>query len=206
MLPALLLGLAGLAVALRTEAKRVALVIGNDTYQTVTPLHNARADAEAVARTLQSVGFSVTLRKDVTLKQLKEALRAFKAQIAGGDEAVFYYSGHGVQFEGTNYLIPTDLTPQSEEQVADESVPLQRVLDDLRDQKARFALAIFDACRDNPFKGSGRALGGCGLAPVTAATGRWCCTPQVPARRRSTVSGSATPIRTVYLHVCWCAR
>ncbi len=167
----LLLTAAALAAGATSEAKRVALVIGNDTYQSVTPLRNARADADAVARTLKSVGFEVTLRKDVTLKQLKEALRAFKAQIAGGDEAVFYYSGHGVQFEGTNYLIPTDLVPQSEEQVADESVPLQRVLDDLRDQKARFALAIVDACRDNPFKGSGRALGGRGLAPVTAATG-----------------------------------
>ena len=153
------------------EAKRLALVIGNDTYQSATPLHNARSDAEAVARTLKSVGFDVTLRKDVTLKQLKEALRTFKAQISGGDEAVFYYSGHGVQFEGTNYLIPTDLSPQNQEQVADESVPLQRVLDDLHDQKARFALAIVDACRDNPFKSTGRAIGGRGLAPVTAATG-----------------------------------
>lgn len=90
---------------LPAKAKRVALVIGNDSYQSVTPLQNARADARAVADTLKREEFSVTLKEDVTLKGMKDALRAFKEQISGGDEAVFYYSGHGVQFEGTNYLI-----------------------------------------------------------------------------------------------------
>jgi hypothetical protein len=56
--------------------------------------------------------------------------------------------------------------------VADDSVALQRVLDDLRDQKARFTLTIIDACRENPFKGAGRGLSRRGLAPVTAATGQ----------------------------------
>ncbi len=154
------------------EAHRFALVIGNDNYQSVTPLHNARADAKAVAAALRSVGFKVTLEQDVTLEKLKSALRAFKSQISGGDVAVFYFSGHGVQFDGTNYLIPIDLVPQNQEQVVDDAVALQRVLNDLHDQKARFALAIVDACRDNPFKGSGRAIGGRGLAPVTAASGQ----------------------------------
>ena len=154
------------------DAKRLALVIGNDSYQSATRLQNARSDARAVANALQRDGFTVTLKEDLTLKAMKEALRSFKEQVSGGDEAVFYYSGHGVQFEGTNYLIPIDLVPQNEEQVADESVPLQRVLDDLRDQKTRFALAIVDACRDNPFKGTGRTIAGRGLAPVTAATGQ----------------------------------
>lgn len=169
---AALLGLLLAAGVLPAEAKRLALVIGNDSYQSVTPLQNARADARAVADTLKREGFSVTLKEDVTLKGMKDALRAFKEQTSGGDEAVFYYSGHGVQFEGTNYLIPVDLVPQSEAQVIDDAVPLQRVLDDLRDQKTRFALAIVDACRDNPFKGTGRAIGGRGLAPVTAASGQ----------------------------------
>lgn len=155
-----------------TEARRLALVIGNDSYQHAEPLRNARADAKAVASALQSEGFAVTLKQDVGLPSMKEALRNFKALVAGGDEVVFYFSGHGVQFGGSNYLIPVDLTPQNEEQVADDAVALQRVLDDLRDQKARFTLAIIDACRNNPFKGSGRAIGGRGLAPVTAATGQ----------------------------------
>ena len=86
--------------------------------------------------------------------------------------AVFYFSGHGVQLGGANYLLPTDIQSESEDQVKDGAVPLQRVLDDLQEQKARFSLAIVDACRDNPFKSSGRSIGGRGLAPTTAATGQ----------------------------------
>jgi hypothetical protein len=174
-LGAVLLWTCGLVLAagpLSAEAKRVALVIGNDSYQNAQVLSNARSDAKAVAKALESSGFSVTLKQDLTLKSMKEALRAFKAQVSGGDEALFYFSGHGVQFEGTNYLIPVDVVAQSEEQVADDSVGLQRVLDDLHDQKARFTLAIIDACRENPFKGAGRGLSRRGLAPVTAATGQ----------------------------------
>jgi hypothetical protein len=170
-----LLGAWGLVLAFgpfSAEAKRVALVIGNDSYQNAQVLSNARSDAKAMAKALESSGFSVTLKQDLTLKSMKEALRTFKAEVAGGDDALFYFSGHGVQFEGSNYLIPVDVVAQSEEQVADDSVALQRVLDDLRDQKARFTLAIIDACRENPFKGAGRGLSRRGLAPVTAATGQ----------------------------------
>ncbi len=155
-----------------TEARRLALVIGNDTYKSVEPLKNARQDAKAVSEVLKGVGFEVTLKQDLTLTAMKAALREFKSRVSGGDEVVFYFSGHGVQFEGTNYLVPIDIVPENEQQVADDAVPLQRVLDDLRDQKARFSLAIVDACRDNPFKGAGRAIGGRGLAPVTAANGQ----------------------------------
>ena len=166
------LGIALLALASPVDARRLALVVGNDSYKSVTPLHNARQDAKAVADVLKSAGFDVTLKQDLTLTAMKGALREFKARVNGGDEVVFYFSGHGVQFEGTNYLVPIDIVPESEQQVADDAVPLQRVLDDLRDQKARFSLAIVDACRDNPFKGAGRAIGGRGLAPVTAANGQ----------------------------------
>ena len=167
-----LIGAAMTIAGARADAARLALVIGNDNYQHATSLQNARADAQAVARTLERAGFIVTLKQDLGLREFKEALRSFKSQLAGGDEAVFYFSGHGVQFQGTNYLIPTDLSPENAEQVADYAVALQRVLDDLSDQRTRFALAIVDACRDNPFKGAGRAIGARGLAPVTAATGQ----------------------------------
>jgi hypothetical protein len=175
MAPALRAALFALLMALLaapTEARRLALVIGNDSYQNVQPLKNARADAKAIAAELKTVGFEVTLRQDLNQKLMKSALRDFKAQVQGGDEVVFYFSGHGVQFGGSNYLIPIDITADSEAQVADDAVPLQRILDDLTDQKARFSLAIIDACRSNPFKEAGRAIGGRGLASVTPATGQ----------------------------------
>jgi tetratricopeptide (TPR) repeat protein len=152
-------------------SKRIALVMGNDNYQHATVLHNARRDAEAIAKALQASGFTVVLKEDLTLEGMKAALRSFKSQVSAGDDVVFYYSGHGVQFGGTNYLIPIDLSAESEEQVADETVELQRLLNDMQEQKARFTLAIIDACRNNPFAQVGRTIGGRGLAPVTPATG-----------------------------------
>jgi Caspase domain len=159
-------------VAAPAQARRLALVIGNDSYQNVATLQNARADARAIAVALKESGFEVTLKQDLTQKAMKQVLRDFKALVAGGDEVVFYFSGHGVQFGGSNYLVPVDITADSEAQVADDAIPLQRVLDDLTEQKARFSLAIIDACRNNPFKHNGRALGGRGLAVVTPATGQ----------------------------------
>jgi uncharacterized caspase-like protein len=152
--------------------RRLALVIGNDTYQSVAPLQNAKADAQAIAGALEQMGFQVMLKLDQTEKGMKADLRTFKSQIRGGDVALFYYSGHGVQIGGSNMLLPVDAHGESEDQVRDEAIPLQRILDDLQDQKAKFSLAIVDACRNNPFKGMGRSIGGRGLAPTTAATGQ----------------------------------
>ena len=170
--PAALFAVTLLAVLAPAQAKRIALVIGNDAYQHADPLGNARADARAVADALKATNFKVTLKQDVPPQAMKEALRSFKSEVAGGDEVIFYYAGHGVQLEGNNYMIPVDTAGESADQLKDDSVSLQRVLDDMQDQKARFTLAIIDACRDNPFKSNGRALRTRGLAPVTAADGQ----------------------------------
>jgi uncharacterized caspase-like protein len=92
--------------------------------------------------------------------------------VEGGDEVLFFYAGHGVQLGNANYLLPIDIKGDSEEQVKDEAIQLQRVLDDMQDKQVKFTLAVIDACRDNPFKGSGRAIGTRGMAPTTAATGQ----------------------------------
>jgi hypothetical protein len=155
-----------------TMANRKALVIGNDSYKSVSKLLNAREDARAIASSLTSVGYQVTLRLDLNEKDLKSALRAFANQVQGGDEVLFFFAGHGVQLGSTNYLLPIDIGSESEAQVKDEAIQLQRVLDDMTEKKAKFTLAMIDACRDNPFKTAGRAIGGRGLAPTTAATGQ----------------------------------
>ena len=77
-----------------------------------------------------------------------------------------------MQLGAANYLLPIDIGGESESQVKDEAIPLQRLLDDMNERKVKFALAIIDACRDNPFKVAGRAIGGRGLSPTTAATGQ----------------------------------
>jgi len=155
-----------------TMANRRALVIGNDSYKSVAKLLNAREDARTMASNLTSVGYQVTLKLDLNEKEMKAAMRNFAVQVQGGDEVLFFFAGHGVQLGSTNYLLPTDIGGESEAQVRDESIQLQRILDDMSDRKAKLTLAVIDACRDNPFKSSGRAIGGRGLAPTTAATGQ----------------------------------
>jgi TPR repeat protein len=153
-------------------ANRKALVVGNDDYTYVNKLNNAVEDANGIAKTLESVGYKVFLHKNLNEKMFKQALRDFRLQLQGGDEVLVFFAGHGVQLGSANYLLPIDLKGDNEEQVKDEAIQLQRILDDLDEKKVKFALAIIDACRDNPFKSSGRALGGRGLAPTTAATGQ----------------------------------
>ena len=153
-------------------ANRKALIIGNDNYKNVSKLLNASADAKAMSTALTTIGFKVNMYLDIDEKSFKQALREFKMSIQGGDEVLVFFAGHGVQLGATNYLLPTDIKGDNEEQVKDEAIQLQRILDDLQERKAKFSLAIIDACRDNPFKGSGRAIGGRGLAPTTAATGQ----------------------------------
>ncbi len=125
-----------------------------------------------MARALEAAGFRVSLALDQDQSAMKAALRRFKASLAGGDEAVFFYAGHGVELGGVNYLLPTDIRDDSDDQLQDDAIPLQRVLSDLAQQKPKFSLAIIDACRDDPFKGNGRTVGTRGLMPATAATGQ----------------------------------
>ncbi|MFZ4055942.1 MAG: caspase family protein, partial [Polynucleobacter sp.] len=126
-------------------ANRKALVIGNDSYQKVTPLVNAREDAKVVAESLTSLGYKVSLKLDVTEKQFKSELRTFKAQIQPGDEVAIFYAGHGVQIASTNYLLPIDIGGQNEEETKDEGISLQRLLDDMTEKSAKFTLAMIDA-------------------------------------------------------------
>lgn len=162
-----------IAVTPKLFANRRALVIGNDSYQRVATLSNAREDARAIAESLALLGYKVSLKLDVTEKQFKSELRTFKSQVQPGDEVAIYYAGHGVQIASTNYLLPIDIAGQNEEEIKDEGISLQRLLDDMSEKNAKLTLAMIDACRDNPFKGTGRGgIGARGLAPTTAATGQ----------------------------------
>lgn len=160
------------SIRIATLPYKKALIIGNDTYEFVARLQNARSDAQAMANSLSNLGYHVTLRTDLSEKGMRAAIRQFKESVNTGDEVLFFYAGHGLQLAGTNYLLPTDIKGESEDQVRDEAIQLQRLLDDMSEKNAKFTLALIDACRDNPFPRRGRAIGGRGLAPTTAASGQ----------------------------------
>jgi hypothetical protein len=131
--------------------KRVALVIGNSTYKNAAQLLNPTNDAAIVAARLKSAGFDfVDTRLDLQVGDMRRALRDFADQARDTDIALVYFAGHGIEIEGTNYLIPTDATLERDTDVYDEAFSLDRVL--LSIEPARqLRVVIIDACRNNPF-------------------------------------------------------
>jgi Caspase domain len=160
MIPTLFLGfmaaiaaLFGFTEAAAAQGKRVALVIGNATYQHAPKLANPLNDAAAIDRMLKSIGFdSVTTRQDLTSQDFKRALRDFFDAAQNADIAVVYYAGHGIQVGDMNYMIPVDARLATEIDVQDEAVSLDRILLALQPAR-RLRLVILDACRENPFLG-----------------------------------------------------
>ena len=131
--------------------KRVALVIGNSTYQNASKLPNPARDAQAIADLLTGAGFDVVqTRSDLGNLEFKRAVREFTEVARGADIAVMFYAGHGVEVGGTNYLVPVDALLAKDYDAEDEAVPLDRLVRALEPAR-RLRLIILDACRDNPF-------------------------------------------------------
>jgi uncharacterized caspase-like protein len=174
----------GDARAIRDELQRLnfdvtfrenalALVIGNDAY-IVEPLKRAASDARAIGQELQRLHFDVTIQENVDRLSTLRAIDDFARKLSPDAVAVFYFAGHGIEVDGANYLIPTDLRAQQNADVDADGVNLARTFTKLATEKPRFVLAIIDACRDNPLRlaarGNKRAIGGLrGLAGVPAA-------------------------------------
>jgi uncharacterized caspase-like protein len=151
--------------------KRVALVLSNSAYQNVARLPNPVNDGTVIAATLKKAGFDVVdSRHDLPAAETRRALRDFADRARDAEIALVYYAGHGIEVDGTNYLIPVDARLERDTDVYDEAFSLDRVLLAIEPAK-HLRLVILDACRDNPFAKSmkrtvaSRAIGQ-GLAKV----------------------------------------
>jgi hypothetical protein len=169
----LLLSLALAGACHAAAEKRVALVIGNDSYQDIPRLEKAANDARAMGQQLSKVGFEVMTYSNLTRREMNQAIGKFVDRVSGGGVGIFFYAGHGVQAGGSNFLLPVDIRVKSEQDLVDEAIDMQRVLERLADAKAKLSLLVIDACRDNPFKKAyGRSIGATrGLAIPQAPSG-----------------------------------
>ena len=164
---------ASVFMAATANAKRVALVIGNDNYIATTKLFKARNDADAMARELRAAGFAVQLHKDLNYREMVKTIDVFANSITGGDEVVVFFAGHGVQIKSGNYLLPVDIEAETESQVEKTAYGLLDLTDKLSEAKAAFSLVVVDACRDNPLKSRGRSVGlSRGLSAIEPAKGQ----------------------------------
>lgn len=155
--------------------RRMALVIGNSAYKSVPKLSNPANDAALIGGMLKKAGFDwIDIKTDVNASEMRKALRDFGQRARDAEVAVIYYAGHDIELDGTNYLIPTDAALETDSDVLDETVALDRALFAVEPAK-QLRLIILDACRDNPFAKTmrrtvaARAIGR-GLAKVEPAS------------------------------------
>ena len=148
--------------------QRVALVIGNAAYR-ASPLSNPVNDASDMAKKLAKLGFEVTLKTDAGQQDMNRAITEFGDKLKPGGVALFYYAGHAIQADGSNYLIPVDADIKSASSVFSEAVDVDKLLKQLA--PARVSMLLLDACRNNPFKRSRGSAGG--LASIDAPMGTY---------------------------------
>jgi uncharacterized caspase-like protein/TPR repeat protein len=158
--------------------KRVALVIGNSAYKHATKLPNPVNDATDVGNALKKLGFEVDIATDLDKRSMDKVFNKFAKAALGADAAVFYYSGHGLQFEGKNYVVPVDAQLDDPEDVRYELARVDDVLADLKNASG-VRMLVLDACRDNPLAAQLKARVGAsrssgvtrGLAKIENAEG-----------------------------------
>ena len=160
---ALALGLAGLLEAQDLRERRLepirvagkhALLIGNASYAPhATNLPNTLGDVRALEAVLRELGFKTTRRENLTKQEMDRALEDFEARLGSQDIALFYYSGHGVQEGTTNYLVPVDYEPGRS--LLRSALPVYSHVVEPLEQRAQVRVVVLDACRNNPYAGSG---------------------------------------------------
>jgi len=140
---------AGWLAPARAETK-VALIIGNSSYQNVSELPNPVHDARDVAAAFRRLGFSVRLVTDTTYDNMRRALLEFSQDARSADMAAVFFAGHGMEIGGENWLIPVDAELKSDLDTEQEAIPLRSVIL-VVSAATRLGLVVLDACRNNPF-------------------------------------------------------
>ncbi len=149
---------------------RVALVIGNANYvEKRAQLTNPLNDARAIKSALEKTGFEAVLKEDLAESAMKQAVADFLKKASGDTIALFYYSGHGMQIGGQNFLLPVDVSRDYEHVIKEKSIALDDLLKALSEKNPALSIVVLDACRDNPY-GTSRSLAE-GLAGVNNPPG-----------------------------------
>ncbi|HEX6369533.1 MAG TPA: caspase family protein [Longimicrobium sp.] len=158
------------ATLLAQAERRVALVVGNGQYENAGVLRNPVNDARSVAQSLQRLGFNVMLRENRSQREMAQDIREFGRQLDQNTVALYYYSGHGIQVKGENYVVPVDAAISNEEEVEYGTVNVGLVMAQMEAARSRVNIVFLDACRNNPFARSFRSSSN-GLAMMNAPAG-----------------------------------
>ena len=164
-----------LAQAVAQAPRRLALVIGNGAYVD-GPLANAVNDAKDVTSTLKDIGFQVMPVFNADKRTIDKAVEAFSRRLSAGDIGLFYFSGHGIQVDGENYIVPINARLNRQADAEYDAIPLGKVIDTLKETSATAKIIILDACRNNPFyrrwRSTARGSANRGLATTVLPSGK----------------------------------
>jgi uncharacterized caspase-like protein len=158
---------------------KIALVIGNADYK-IKPLRNAVNDARSVASAMRDVGYNLIMRENASQASMIDAMKEFWVRSRRSEARVLFFSGHGLQHKGRNYLVPVDMVIENEEDVPRKAASVDEVIEKLNENTRGVNVVILDACRTPPVAGSTRTRGGnlgaarslgSGLAQVNAPQG-----------------------------------
>ncbi len=153
------------------EARRIALVIGNDRYTAMTPLVNPVNDATAVAGVLRANKFDVFSYSNLTREKLLDALDAFRNEAIDAEVAVIYYAGHGLELGGKNIVAPVDMEFACEQAQPRRMVELDKFFEAI--QNVPQQVVLLDACRNDPFpQCAHRGSSGAGFRGIEVAARR----------------------------------
>jgi uncharacterized caspase-like protein len=178
------------ATLLAQTERRVALVVGNGAYQNAGTLRNPVNDARSVAQSLQRLGFNVMLRENRSQREMAQDIRDFGHQLDQNTVALYYYSGHGIQVKGENYVVPIDAAIENEEEVEYGTVNVGLVMAQMEAAHSRVNIVFLDACRNNPFARSFRSASS-GLAMMNAPAGTFIAYATAPGDVASDGTASA---------------
>jgi len=173
--------------------KRLALVIGNAKYN-VKPLSNPVNDADDVSKALRGSGFDVVDLRDASLRDMNEGARMFGDRLKSYDVGLVYYSGHGIEWKGRNYLIPVNADIKNPDEIPYQTLDMGLVLDKMATANKSVNIMIIDACRDGPTGRSFRSSSsGLGLAAVDAPKGSLIAFATSPGKVASDGQGRNSP-------------
>ena len=167
--------------------KRVALVIGNGGYKS-SPLKNPVNDAHAMAATLRRLGFEVDEKTNLGFIAMNKVIEGFGKRLKAGGVGLFYYAGHGMQVQGSNYLLPVDTEIEDENEVRFKAVDAGLVLAKMEQARGDVNLVVLDACRNNPFARSFRSATR-GLASMDAPSGSMIAYATAPGKTAADGTG-----------------
>ncbi len=151
--------------------KRLALVVANGSYGR-SSLKNPTNDGRAIKQQLEKLGFAVTYKENLPLRNLKETVNSFIAELGSSNVGLFYYAGHGLMVNGETYLQPTDADPKTETDVEFECYSLRQIYASMARANATGANLIFwDACRNKPYRSWHRGASGASYALIQPSVG-----------------------------------